>query len=173
MDLRIGNTTLNFKDALLEDKKSPNKTWGAASLYTELGFYYNQVLRYLNVFPHDQICILLLEDLKKDPTEVIRKIYRFIGVDENFIPDLTKKHNAALIPRNSFLNRLMMIGALRVKIRKLLKGTSMKSKLKKLIYTQPEISNEDEHEIQTLKGNYQEDIRKLAKLINRDLSMWS
>ncbi len=173
MDLRIGNTHLSFKNALEEDRKHPYKTWGAASLYIELGFYYEQVKRYLDIFPNENVHIILQEDLKKDSQEIIKNIYSFLNIDENFQPNLSSKHNSANIPRNKILNKIMGLGVLRVHVRKLLKRSPLKLKLKKLIYIKPEISTEDNDVIQSLNKLYMEDIHKLEELINRDLSTWN
>jgi hypothetical protein len=47
-----------------------------------------QVKRYLNVFPREQIHFLLLEDLRRDPTPTLHSILAFLRLSKDFRPDL-------------------------------------------------------------------------------------
>lgn len=53
-------------------------------------FYLEHIKRYLELFPENQLLILLYDDLKANPELYIRKIYRFLGVDESFNPPSVK-----------------------------------------------------------------------------------
>jgi hypothetical protein len=48
--------------------------------YVERGFYGKQLERVLQIFPRQQLLLLLSEDLKADPTRIIRQISRFLQV---------------------------------------------------------------------------------------------
>ncbi|HSM05001.1 MAG TPA: sulfotransferase [Longimicrobiales bacterium] len=50
----------------------------------ELGKYWRNISAYRELFPEEQLLILSLEDLSRDPEESYRRIYRHIGVDEWF-----------------------------------------------------------------------------------------
>lgn len=50
------------------------------------GFYHRHLTRYLEFFDKDQILVQLFDDLKANPLESIRQVYRFLCVDERFVP---------------------------------------------------------------------------------------
>jgi len=55
--------------------------------------YYSQLRRYLEFFPREAIHIVIMERLNADPKKVLREIFRFVGVDEDF---WTEKFNRRL-----------------------------------------------------------------------------
>jgi hypothetical protein len=76
--------------------------------YTALGFYAAQLQRYYDVFDREQIRVYRYEDLLADPAGLLRDLYAFIGVDTGFVPDLTIRPNASLVPRSRALHTLLM-----------------------------------------------------------------
>jgi sulfotransferase family protein len=52
----------------------------------EYGFYYKHLLRYLNYFDQSQMLIMLLNTVKANPLISIQEAYRFIGVNDEFVP---------------------------------------------------------------------------------------
>ena len=58
MNLWTGNSNeFDFYKALVEDYDHKPKVWGNAHLYTEIGLYYQQVKRYLDLFGKDNVKI--------------------------------------------------------------------------------------------------------------------
>ena len=74
-----------FEDAL---KKCP--------VLVDAGMYLKQIEQYLRVFPRDQIKVLLLEDLTRDPTKVLHEVQEFIGIEAI---DLSKSKQVTANPR--------------------------------------------------------------------------
>ena len=63
-------------------------------VYGREGFYLEHIQRYLKLFPRESILILLYDDLKVNPQKLIKQVFGFIGVDENFLPpSLVEKIN--------------------------------------------------------------------------------
>ena len=54
--------------------------------YVDTSRYAMQVERYLEHFAHDQLLILISEELKRDRAAVLRRTYRFLGVDAEWLP---------------------------------------------------------------------------------------
>lgn len=65
-----------------------------------MGFYQTHLQRWLSLFPSSQFLILIFEeDILKNQKRTISSVYRFLGVDVNFMPDLKKvKTNPTLGP---------------------------------------------------------------------------
>jgi len=55
--------------------------------YSEFAKYAEQIKRYQALFPKGQIMILLFDELVKDTPSVIKRVYRFLGVDPGFVPN--------------------------------------------------------------------------------------
>jgi hypothetical protein len=51
-----------------------------------MGFYDVHLSRWLEVFPLDQFLILFYEDIVRNKEQTLRRVYRFIGVDDSFKP---------------------------------------------------------------------------------------
>lgn len=60
--------------------------------YVEHGLYYKQIKACLEYFDKDQLLVLDYADLVKQPQALTKKIFSFLNVDENFLPDFTPKN---------------------------------------------------------------------------------
>jgi hypothetical protein len=136
--------------------------------------YYENLLPFYKLFTHDQILILFFDELKNDPHQFIRKIYKFLNVDNNFIPSMiNKKILTANKPRNIFLSHFAyLIGGL---LRKVglpnTVGYIKRNKLfNQLLYKDKKLdSNIDQKTIDQVNEFYKEDLHKLKHLINRPI----
>lgn len=54
------------------------------------GFFIDHIENYLEHFNRDQIFVLLFDEIKSNPTSFLKKIYSFIGVDQNYIAPYSK-----------------------------------------------------------------------------------
>ena len=160
-------------------------------LYIDAGFYYNPLKKFLGLYPKERFLILISEDIAKDPLKFIQGIYKFLGVDPNFVPPSAHKQvnwpasNAMKIP---FLNlaianikrffffrprttkpvvSFLKLLQLHKLSRFVLYANARKSGLKR--HKKPPMSEEARRHLQEI---YRDDIKNLEKLINRDLSFW-
>lgn len=172
MDRKLAFTELSFEEAFKKDQNEKYKGWGATSLYYELGLYYEQVQRYLKVFPKEQVLILLHDDLIISPTTTIQQIYEFLGVDTTLKINHDKKHNSAAVPRSKLATKILGLNSLRVKVRMAIKGTALHRILKKVIFKEAETDPSTELFLASLQKMYHDEIKKLSQLLNRDLSKW-
>ena len=155
-----------FYEAVEEDQHTIEKKWGKAHLYIELGMYYEQVKRYLDLFPKEQVLILLNEDLKSNSEQLLNKLFAFLEVEPISI-DTKKRHNAAELPRHIIVSKMVrdfQIGRFLPK--------KLKSKIRKFIYTRENLPTLTFEDREYLSRYFNDDIKKLEKLIDRDLSGW-
>jgi hypothetical protein len=60
---------------------SPQTAPSLFRAYVDAGYYHEQLSRYLALFPHDQLKVILLEDLVRNPEAVVLDICDFLGAN--------------------------------------------------------------------------------------------
>ena len=61
--------------------------------YTSYSHYAYQLQPYLDLFGREKIFLLTLEELQESPAAIFRRLFQWLGVDENFLPNTTRQHN--------------------------------------------------------------------------------
>ena len=69
------------------------------AFYVQECFHFEKIKRYFDTFPHEQIKLYLYDQFSSNPLEVMRDIFKFLEVDDNFAPDLEKRYNVAVFPK--------------------------------------------------------------------------
>lgn len=165
----------DFEEAIAAEDNRIKNNWSQHWHYKQRGLYYAQLKHYYELFKAEQIKVCLYDDLVNDPVSLMRDIYRFLGVDDRFIPNVSQKHNVAAVPKNYTLARLLKRShpvkslfssfILTPKLRSLLKNYLLKLNHRSQPKLKPEMRNK-------LLDEYREDILKLQNLLERDLSSW-
>jgi hypothetical protein len=170
--------TPDFSDCL--DK---NSIWWKRNDLIKEGFYYKNLLPFFTLFPKQNIKVYLYEELNDRPEEVLRDIYKFLGVDENFKGDFSIRYNQSGIVKNKFLDKIYGQHGIVSRITKAILPKSGVQKLKGITAIQRFLN--------TLRGKnlakpkmdskirrwlttevYGSDIANLQHLIGKDLSHW-
>ena len=99
-EVRVGHLTgadLSFEAGL---KNNP--------MYVEQGLYATHLRNWLRHFARANILVVLMEDIAVDPQAVCAQVYRFLDVDDRYVPTgLTSRYNP------SFVNRWSPLGAVK------------------------------------------------------------
>ena len=140
------------------------------------GFYYAHLKRYLDTFDPSQFKILLYEDFKTEPFRVLRSIFRFLGVDDTFSPDLSNRYMVGGMPKNRACGLLIRIIPIKAVLRPYVPsalrqrlGSYINSLQQQMLLKPPPLTPDVRRELIQL---YREDILRLQDLIQRDLSQW-
>ena len=164
----------DFTQAMAAEKERIDNNWSPRWHYKQKGFYYTQLKRYFYLFNRNQIKVYLYDDFKANSISVVQDIYRFLGVDNTFVPNTSQKHNVSGIPRNKALHQFLkqsnpLRGLLHslvpAQLRQQVKTNLINLNLRKNQPLSPEVRKQFIEE-------YREDIIKLQDLIQRDLSHW-
>lgn len=171
MDLRIGYETADFMTALKKDMARNPKGWGISNMYIEIGQYAQQVKRYLDTFPAEQLRIYLFDDFVQNPEEIMRDLFRFLGVRDDVHIDFSRRYNPSFIPKNRFITLLNAQKRFRDWVKSML-PRSLRSRAKTMLFTNKNLPKMTDEERRFLIDIFEPDIRQLSRLINRDLSSW-
>ena len=162
-----------FDDALsLEDERIA-KNWRFMWHYTKVGFYFNQLKTYFDLFDTSHLRIYLYDDFSSSPTKLMQNIFQFLEVDDQFVPDMSIRHNATGIPKSRKLRNLiekpnavkMLLKPLvPEKLRQRIRVTQTTHNLRR-----PPLEKETR---QKLAVTFRDDVHQLEDLIGRDLSHW-
>ena len=166
-----GILTQSFRDYIRASLRDGGEGLGIHRPFLEMGFYADQVQRYLDYFPREQIGIWLYEDIRDRPQEFIREVFTFLGVDSSFTPDISKLHNQAYIARAVKPSQLLRRAGI-WQMMKRLTPAPIKSRLHHAIYHPPNSVTMQPADRAVLLDFYRSDIQRLEILLKRDLSVW-
>ena len=98
---------VGLEDARREGRKVPvNTYWPKALLYSDHVRYTDQLRRYHAVFPPEQVLVLIYEDFRADNEETMRKVLRFLEVDDT-VRFALRETNPSVEVRARRLNSLL------------------------------------------------------------------
>lgn len=163
MELREGATKLSFDKELKKDLKLETKDWGTSQLYLELGLYYEQVKRYLDIFPRNNVKIYLYDDLLKNKNLLFKDLCEFLGI-KSYEFDSGNKHNRSLNPRFKNINKFLYRFGLRKIIQSMIPKRLMPF-AEKVFYKGKSKTEQDKKTIEHLRIIFREDVEKLKNLI--------
>lgn len=161
----------DFARVLQEEETRIRNNW-AFGRYASRGFYHAQLKRYFDTFDRSQIKVYLYEDLSADPAGVLRDIFRFLDVDEAFVPEMSVRPNVSGVPKSRALHALLTRPQrIKAALRPHLPAGMLRfaSDLRDRNLAKPQVAPEVRRQMIEM---YREDIMKLQDLIDRDLSKW-
>jgi len=149
--------------------------------FIERGFYYNQIVRYFVFFNKKNIKIMIYEDLLKNPEAFIKEVYRYLNVNDDFVPQALHYKVASTREVGSICGKVLY-----KYFSPVLKKSSMLTFLwravkyntpAKRIYSTSKINNSKYNVINTndrgrLIEIYKKENKKLFDLIGRNIDEW-
>lgn len=173
MERRYGREHLSFSDALAAEEKRISNGWSHHWHYRQRGFYAAQLKPYFELFKRQQLKIYLYEDYLADNVGFIQDIFRFLNVDDTFVPDMSVRHNVSKIPRSHALQVFLTEPRLTKNLLKPLVPAHWSRRigdnLRERNLTRPPLSPKIRRQLIEV---YREDIIKLQDMLQRDLSHW-
>ena len=163
----------DFLRAFLEEDERIQKKWLYFWHYKQLGFYASQLKLYFEKFDRRQLKIYLYDDWKSDNLTVLQDIYRFLNVDERFVPDLSLRYKDFRVPRSRKLHRfLLRPHPLKSALKPLFPENCRRRIIEAIVNRNLYKPQLNPHVRRHLIDVYREDIMELQDLIGRDLSAW-
>ncbi len=170
--VQVGREPLgSFAEALQAEHSRMRDKWGPLWYYKHKGFYHAQVKRYFDTFGRERVGVWLYEDLRNHTSGTLGEVFRFLGVDENFVPDASIEHNPSGVPRAGKLyTRVRALTARNPVLVERLLPARLRGYVKSRVLVKPPPFPPELRA--DLTRSYEEDILKLQELIDRDLSAW-
>ncbi len=164
-EVRMGYEWLTFEEAL-EKEEERLSTGDLHNIrhfsYKDRGKYARQLRNFMKFFSRDQLLILMYDDLKGSPHQVLSRVFEFLGVDPALASELKfKKFNVGGAPRIWSLQR----------IRPKLPGKCLKFALD-LINLRRGYPAMDQRTRRYLIEYFRPFNRELEEIVERDLSSW-
>jgi hypothetical protein len=169
--LSVAESAMPFREHVDAALASPGKQIGELYPFLEFGFYGQQVARYIEVFGRDRIGVFFYEDYLRDAASLLRQMFQFLGVDDEFRPDFSERHMETRVPRWFAVKRALQgSGAGRLGARSA--GPRLRRVVRRMLFRERTTMVPDPADRARLVEMYRSDILRLASLLERDLSGW-
>jgi Sulfotransferase family len=174
--LRMNREDLSFDEALAAEDQRKKDRWDFMWQYKGLGFYADAIEAYQNNF--SRVKVILQEDLINNPDNCLKEIYQFIGVEKNFKTDTSIKYNIS-DPQsdNIWFKYFFSNKKLKAILKPLVLKVISQKRKSKIMHSFRKPNQEAAFKLDKVRGNklldmYTADIKRVEKLIQRDLSHW-
>lgn len=146
--------------------------------YSAMGMLGSQVEKLFDIFPENQVKVILFEDFVKDTKFVYEDVLAFLEIPSDSKTDFPRI-NANTVQKVSWLADFVktppdILKNIAIKIRNLL-GLKRLGILKRIKMANTKVSKRStlDTDFQAeLKNEFRDDIQKLSKIIGKDLSHW-
>jgi hypothetical protein len=179
----ISNYRFFIETGLLKKNTSFQEAVVAKPLLLERGLYFQQLKRYCDIFPKEQIKVFLYDDIKTRPKLLFKELLDVIGVCEYYPDTLERKINVTKKSRFRRLNYFMQSAKMFLRKRQKLRFVLYLLRISKIAALADAIINKEgatgkktdcwvkvnEAEI---RAYFKKDLDDLEKLLNKDLSHW-
>lgn len=168
-------TLMTLGEALKQEEIRKKNNWQHLWHYAEMGFYYDSLKRYYEQFPAENIAVYTYDEFKSSPIDVLKKMFKFLEIDETFLPEMSRKYNVTGVPRSKILHSFLhKPSAVKEIFKKIIPGDIRKS-IRNKITDKNIMARKTEIEQSTrelLQNMYREDILKTQDLVKKDLKRW-
>ncbi len=165
--------TMSFKDAIAVEEERMKNKYSDFWYYKFNSTYYEKIFKAKTTFSN--VLILTIEELDKDSAVTMKKVYKFLGVDNNFSFETTsKKFNVGGNYKKNFATKLFFQPSkFKNRIKRLIKPTSflkiILTRLTSIFRLKPE--KIDQNLIEELKNYFKNDVENL-KTLDVNISNW-
>lgn len=126
--VREHRESLSFYDSLMKENERINNGYSDFWYYKFNSSYFDKILAAKKSF--DDVLIITQEELRNDTKGTIKKVFSFIGVDNNYTPNnIHQKYNHGGVFEDNFITRFFF------------KQTKFKSTIKKIVPIPVQLKN--------------------------------
>ena len=164
--------TFEYPLQIEKGRLEQNRNLTPMVMYKEMGMYYNMVKAYLESFK--DVHIILYEDFSSSTSKVVKEVFQFLGVDQNQKINSDIRYNVG--GKSWSNNTLKKVFVTESKLKIVMKKIAPEKARKTIrgILTRPFIKKVSmkKKTREDLIRYFRKDVKKLALLINKDLTNW-
>ena len=169
--VRDGREFLSFEEGVNNESIRKSENWDMMWAYTDVSMYYEQVKAYKDVFTN--IKVLIFEEFVENLEENIKDVFKFLEIDENFIPETSTIYSHSGAPVSKFIGWLTSRqNKLIYPFRKFLLKNIKRSYLEKISKVIFKKSNSKIKLNPALTKKIETDVLMLEQLLNKNLDCW-
>ena len=165
--------TFEYSLEMEKGRLEKDKTLTPMVMYKEMGMYYKMVKAYLDSFK--DVHIILHEDFSFSTSKVVKEVFQFLGVYKNQKINSDIRYNVG--GKSWSNNTLKKVFVTESKLKTVVKKIAPKKRRKTIrdILSRPFIKQVSmkKKTREDLIRYFRKDIKKLARLINKDLINWT
>ncbi len=172
--IRDGRETLSFADSMAQEEARRSGDFEPMWLYRELGLYHDQVKRYFDEFPREQVKVVLYDDFSRDTRGAVADVFRFLGVPPDVSIDTEQRFNESGVPKSRALFDFFAKPNAIKEVFKPLVPEALRERLgnqaKSALLRRESMESAAREE---LTAFFAPDVERLGALLGRDLSHWT
>ncbi len=163
----------DFEQVIEAQLNGARTRWWRKWDYIGHGFYAEQLKRYFECFPLENIKVVRYEHFRDETQRVVCDILKFLNVDDQVELPLHRRHNVSWVPRYRWLHRLLSAPlGLKTVVRSVLPPEArrwLRRRLETLNRSRPVISPAARKRLLEI---YLPEIEALERLLGWDLTAW-
>lgn len=165
----IGAIRWSFREHIGRNLRRRSAVLSVDYPFLEFGLYGEQLIRYRHRFGAN-VWIGLHEDFVERPAETLSQLCQFLGVDSEFAFRMGVREMQPQVPRTAATVWLKRTGCWQAAAR--ITPPKLRPLIRRTLVHRPGRMRMDPADRNYLAGFYRDDVRRLAGLLNRDLSGW-
>jgi hypothetical protein len=153
----------------------PDSNYREGLLYRRVARFTEQVRRYLDVFPREQVHIIDFDDFSRDTSRVFAEVLEFLGVDSSFRCEFEVRNPNKQVQSRPLHNFLNNPGTFAIFLGRLIPKSLRRSLIDRLknanspTVPRPPLNAELRAQ---LNREFTPEVERLGELVEKDLSKW-
>ena len=171
----LGRETLSFNEALAEEPHRLKENWEFIWAYRGASLYADAVSAYHEAF--SDVHVLLLDDMKSRPKRTLRSVFAFLDIDKLLSVDAQTVHNRSHAPRSQRLARWRAAQSGGIATLLQVARTLVPDRVRQYVRSRLDQWNAQGPSLNVLQRRrlslfFHDDIQRLERTLDRDLSAW-
>ena len=166
-----GQVRRSFREHIERCARNTCREFSTLYPLLETGLYYEQVKSYLELFPRANIQIYFYEEAWSDLPAFLQALFRFLRVDSDFRADVSQRSLRRQAPKALTSYYLFRNSGVAQGL-KALAPKAIRDRVRPLLFKPHGSLRMDPADRRYLCDFYQDDVRRLASLLDRDLRGW-
>lgn len=171
----------SFEEALRLEPERIRKNWNSLWHFKAMGFYYEQVKRYFDMFGREQVQVYLYEDMQQKPLQLIKEVLGILEIDSSsFVPDMRRRFKESYVPKKPALEMFLHRTQFKIVMSRRYLPGPVAWRTKYLVSALDRVATKyrtvpprmHEGTRAALLNDYRDDILRLGDLLRRDLTHW-